>query len=76
MPDELADRARGRAAGSAARDKADHIQQIADYGVDLGGPIMKDKLWFYGSYGKQDIRLLRTQPDRGQDASSRRTAPR
>src|SRR5262245_2709653 len=41
-------------------DKADHIQQIADYGLDLGGPIMKDKLFFYGSYGKQDIRLLRT----------------
>ena len=25
----------------------------------LGGPIVKDKLWFYGTYGKQDIRLTR-----------------
>ena len=41
------------------RDKADHIQQISDYGFDLGGPIIKDKLWFYGSWGKQDIRLVR-----------------
>ena len=40
-------------------DKADHIQQISDYGFDFGGPIVKDKLWFYGSYGKQDIRLTR-----------------
>ena len=26
---------------------------------DLGGPIVKDKLWFYGTYGKQDIKLCR-----------------
>lgn len=41
------------------RDKADHIQQVTDYGFDLGGPVMKDKLWFYGSYGVQDIRNRR-----------------
>jgi Carboxypeptidase regulatory-like domain/TonB-dependent Receptor Plug Domain len=40
-------------------DKADHIDQINDYGADLGGPIIKDKLWFWGSYGKNDIRLVR-----------------
>jgi len=39
---------------------ADHNRQIADYGVDLGGPILKDKIWFWGSYGKQDIRLVRS----------------
>jgi carboxypeptidase family protein len=39
--------------------KADHIEQIHDYGIDLGGPIIKDKLWFWGSYGKNDIRLYR-----------------
>jgi len=38
---------------------ADHNRQIGDYGADLGGPIVKDKLWFWGSYGKQDIRLNR-----------------
>jgi hypothetical protein len=54
VPDELANDSRLQ--GS---DKADHIEQISDYGFDLGGPIVKDKLWFYGTYGKQDIRLRR-----------------
>lgn len=40
--------------------KADHIQQISDYGFDLGGPIVKDKLFIFGSFGRQDIRLVRT----------------
>lgn len=40
-------------------DKAQHIDQINDYGADIGGPIIKDKLWFWGSYGKNDIRLRR-----------------
>jgi hypothetical protein len=42
-----------------AREKADHIHNIKDYGFDIGGPIIKDKLWFYGTYGKQDIKLCR-----------------
>ena len=41
------------------RDQGDHIEQITEYGADFGGPILKDKLWFYGTYGKQDIRLQR-----------------
>jgi hypothetical protein len=32
------------------------IQNIKDYGFELGGPIMKGKLWYWGSYGKQDIK--------------------
>jgi hypothetical protein len=40
-------------------EKGDHIQQISDFGGELGGPIVKDKLWFYGSWGRQDIRLVR-----------------
>ena len=40
-------------------DKADHAEQIAEYGIDLGGPIIKDRLWFWGSYGKQDLRIQR-----------------
>ncbi|PYQ48993.1 MAG: hypothetical protein DMF59_14585, partial [Acidobacteria bacterium] len=26
----------------------------ADYGLDLGGYIMKDRLWFFGAYNRQD----------------------
>jgi len=40
-------------------DKADHAEQLGEYGVELGGPIVKDRLWFWGSYGKQDLRIQR-----------------
>src|SRR5438093_10110123 len=38
---------------------ADHNKQISDYGFDLGGPLFRDKAWFYGSYSTQDVRLVR-----------------
>ncbi len=31
------------------------IWQIKDYGFNAGGPIIKDKLWWWGAYGVQDI---------------------
>ncbi len=40
-------------------DTADHNDQISDYGYDIGGPIMKDRAWFYHSYSIQDVRLIR-----------------
>jgi hypothetical protein len=40
-------------------DKANHTDSIYDWGFDIGGPIFKDKLWFWGSYGKQDIKIVR-----------------
>jgi hypothetical protein len=54
LPDELVgdDRLGGA-------DKANHTDQITDWGGDIGGPILKDKLWFWASYGKQDIRFFR-----------------
>jgi hypothetical protein len=63
-PDELANpTAAFLNAGARALtdDTANHNQQIADYGFDIGGPIVRDRLWFWGSYGKQDIRLVRSQ---------------
>jgi hypothetical protein len=37
---------------------ADHTVQNSDVGFDLGGPIVKDRAWFYFSYSKQDIRVF------------------
>jgi hypothetical protein len=54
LPDELKNDPRLQ--GS---DKADHTEQITDYNFDLGGPILKDRLWIYGSWGRQDIRIRR-----------------
>jgi len=34
------------------------INQIMDYGLQIGGPVLKDKLWFWLGYGVQDIRKL------------------
>ncbi len=34
------------------------IVKISDYGFNLGGPIVKDKAWMWGSYGVQDINSL------------------
>lgn len=31
------------------------INKVYLYGANFGGPIVKDKLWFYGSYGIQDL---------------------
>lgn len=31
------------------------IQNIKDYGLEMGGPIVKGKAWIWGSYGKNDI---------------------
>jgi len=44
---------------TAFRENGDNIDSIKDFGFDLGGPIIKDKLWFYGTYGKQDIKNCR-----------------
>ena len=54
LPDELQGDAR---IGDA--DSANHTDQIWDWGAELGGPIVKDKLWGWISYGKNDIRIVR-----------------
>lgn len=34
------------------------INTIKDYGFNVGGPVVKDKAWLWGSYGVQDINTL------------------
>ena len=65
LPDELA--ARG-----VTPETADHNQQISDIGFDMGGPILRDKLFAWGSIGQQDIRLYR-QSARGTDRTILKT---
>jgi hypothetical protein len=38
--------------------KGNRIHQYKDYGFELGGPILKDKLWVWGAAGKTHIDLL------------------
>ncbi len=45
--------------------KGNRTAKYADYGFELGGPIIKDRLWAWGSMGKTDVRILtiRQTPD-------------
>ena len=54
LPDELVGDPRLK-----GNDKADHIDNINDWSIDFGGPIWKDKVWGYGSYGRNVIEILR-----------------
>jgi hypothetical protein len=33
----------------------DQVDDIQDYGVEVGGPVLKDKLWLWGAYGRNQI---------------------
>jgi hypothetical protein len=47
-PDELA----------AIGAKSNRLDEVKDYGFDIGGPIMKDKLFAWGAFHKNDIGLI------------------
>ena len=32
------------------------INEVVDFGFEAGGPIVRDKLWVWGSYGRNDIK--------------------
>jgi hypothetical protein len=38
------------------------IDSVEEYGGNLGGPLLKDRLWAWGSYGESDIRNLAPDP--------------
>jgi hypothetical protein len=58
IPDELVGKIKDPVTGANAT-SANHTDQIFDWGGELSGPVVKDKLWFWGSYGKNDIRIAR-----------------
>lgn len=33
------------------------LKNIKDYGAEIGGPIVRNKAWFWGAYGRQDIEV-------------------
>ena len=35
-----------------------HIDSVQDYGAEAGGPVWKDHLWLWGSYGRDQINLI------------------
>jgi hypothetical protein len=48
--DNLTDGLRARGVANTNR-----IQQIKDYGISAGGPLIKDRIWWWGAYAVQDI---------------------
>jgi hypothetical protein len=46
-PEEIKDRYSGN-----------KINSLRDYGFDVGGPVIKDRMWFWGAYRVQDIKML------------------
>jgi hypothetical protein len=48
VTDEL--RAQGAGSGNP-------VQNVKDYGFEVGGPIKKGRAWFWGSYGTQDVEV-------------------
>ncbi|MFI5180457.1 MAG: carboxypeptidase regulatory-like domain-containing protein [Thermoanaerobaculia bacterium] len=46
-------------AAQLARDglpvRGNQLNSLQDFGAELGGPIVKDKVWLWGSYGRQQI---------------------
>ena len=38
------------------------MDDFKDYGVEFGGPIVKDRLWAWGAAGKTDVTVLTPFP--------------
>ncbi|HET9226906.1 MAG TPA: TonB-dependent receptor [Thermoanaerobaculia bacterium] len=38
--------------------QGNRIVDVADYGVEVGGPVVKDRFWIWGAYGEQQVNLL------------------
>src|SRR6185295_260672 len=38
--------------------EGNRIDRVDEYGLDVGGPLWRDRLWGWGSYGESDINNL------------------
>lgn len=52
------ERAQSAASAAGGNFVGSQITGIQDYGFEVGGPVLKDRLWLWGSYGRQQIDLL------------------
>jgi hypothetical protein len=59
LPSELESDSRLALPGGGFAEKANHTDNILNRGFDIGGPIVKDKAWFWMSWGKQNIDIIR-----------------
>jgi hypothetical protein len=51
LPDDLVEELGG------AGGKGNRMNKYADYGGELGGPIVRDRLWGWGSFGRTDVNI-------------------
>lgn len=42
--------------------KVNELNKVNEYGLEVGGPVVKDRLWLWGAYSKQQIDLFVAQP--------------
>src|SRR5262249_14586405 len=60
-PESLSDSASVPSVASSYLVRTNGVHYIRDYGVELGGPILKDRLWFWGARGDQKISQWQSQ---------------
>lgn len=51
----------GPATDQGSFKQGNRIVSVDDWGAEVGGPIVKDKLWIWANYGKNEIDLLTVQ---------------
>jgi hypothetical protein len=52
-------------AGQAQFQQGNAIVEVVDWGAELGGPLVRDKVWIWGSYGRNEVDLLTLAGVRG-----------
>ncbi len=60
---ENGDGAGGLVAQSPADTPGNSVDEVLDLGVEAGGPIVADRLWLWGSYGRNDIKQFAQNGD-------------